>query len=95
MATTPRRPVNPPDAAEALFKPAKKTPAAAVERRTVPVAAGTVSIRIDGDVLAFFRKTALAGRTASTRRFAGQWRPRDNPITRLTRLSPQAQRFRA
>jgi uncharacterized protein (DUF4415 family) len=35
MATTPRRPVNPPDAAEALFKPAKKTPAAAVERRTV------------------------------------------------------------
>jgi uncharacterized protein (DUF4415 family) len=56
MATTPRRPVNPMDAAEALFKPAKKTPAAAAERRAVPVATETVSVRIDGDVLAFFQE---------------------------------------
>ncbi|MBB3313346.1 uncharacterized protein (DUF4415 family) [Rhizobium sp. BK196] len=56
MATTPRRPVNPLDAAEALFKPTKKTAAAAVERRPVPVATETVSIRIDGDVLAFFQE---------------------------------------
>ncbi len=56
MATTPRRPVNPLDAAEALFKPAKKTPAAVVERRAIPVATETVSIKIDGDVLAFFQE---------------------------------------
>lgn len=56
MATTPRRPVNPLDAAEALFKPAKKTPAPAVERRTIPVVTETVSIKIDGDVLAFFQE---------------------------------------
>ncbi|MBW9054551.1 BrnA antitoxin family protein [Rhizobium mesosinicum] len=56
MATTLRRPVNPLDAAEALFKPVKKTLADAVERRKVPVATETVSIRIDGDVLAFFQE---------------------------------------
>jgi uncharacterized protein (DUF4415 family) len=44
------------DAAEALFKPAKKTPAAAAERRTVPVATATISVRIDGDVLAFIQE---------------------------------------
>jgi uncharacterized protein (DUF4415 family) len=56
MATTPRRPVNPLDAAEALFKPAKKTTPAPVERRAVPKATETVSIKIDGDVLAFFQE---------------------------------------
>lgn len=55
MATTPRRPVNPLEAAEALFKPTKKAPAPAVERPAVPKATETVSIKIDGDVLAFFQ----------------------------------------
>ncbi len=55
MATTPRRPVNPLDAAEALFT-AKKTTAPPVERRAIPVATETVSIKIDGDVLAFFQE---------------------------------------
>ncbi|MBB3562837.1 uncharacterized protein (DUF4415 family) [Rhizobium sp. BK512] len=56
MATNPRKPVNPLDAAEALFKPAKKTTAPPVERPAIPVATETVSIKIDGDVLAFFQE---------------------------------------
>lgn len=56
MATTPRRPVNPLDAAEALFKPAKKAPAAATERPAIPRATETISLKIDGDVLAFFQE---------------------------------------
>ena len=56
MATTPRRPVNAMDAAEALFKPAKKQPAAAVERPAIPNAKEMVSIKIDSDVLAFFQE---------------------------------------
>jgi uncharacterized protein (DUF4415 family) len=55
MAQTPRRPVNPMDAAEALFKPAKKVAAAAVERPAVPNTKEMVSIRIDSDVLAHFQ----------------------------------------
>ncbi|WP_283192617.1 BrnA antitoxin family protein [Rhizobium sp. AN80A] len=56
MATTPRRPVNAIDAAEALFKPAKKQPAPAVERPAIPNAKEMVSIKIDSDVLAFFQE---------------------------------------
>lgn len=56
MASTPRRPVNPMDAAEALFKPAAKKPAAAIERPPVPNSREMVSLRIDGDVLAFFQE---------------------------------------
>ncbi|MBP1851381.1 BrnA antitoxin family protein [Rhizobium halophytocola] len=56
MATTPRRPVNPMDAANALFKPKAKTAAPAVERPAVPSSRELVSIRIDSDVLAFFQE---------------------------------------
>lgn len=55
MATTPRRPANPKDAAEALFKPAKKAPAPAVERPAIPSARELVSLKIDSDVLAHFQ----------------------------------------
>jgi uncharacterized protein (DUF4415 family) len=44
------------EAAEALFKPAKKPTAAAVERRAVPEARELVSIKIDSGVLEFFQK---------------------------------------
>jgi uncharacterized protein (DUF4415 family) len=48
--------VNPLDAAEALFKPAKKTVAApAVERPAVPGVKEMVSIKLDSDVLAHFQ----------------------------------------
>jgi uncharacterized protein (DUF4415 family) len=56
MTRTPRRPVNPLDAAEALFKPAKKvTPAPAVERRVLPNVKEPVSLKLDSDVLAYFQ----------------------------------------
>jgi uncharacterized protein (DUF4415 family) len=55
MATTPRRPSNPKDAAEALFKPAKKTPAPAVERPLIPNTKALVSLKIDSDVLEHFQ----------------------------------------
>lgn len=55
MATTPRRPTNPKDAAEALFKPAKKVAAAAVERPAIPNTKELVSLKLDSDVLAFFQ----------------------------------------
>lgn len=55
MATTPRRPVSAMDAAEALFKPAKKTIAPAIERPAVPNTREMVSIRLDSDVLAHFQ----------------------------------------
>ncbi|PWI49874.1 hypothetical protein B5K03_33915 [Rhizobium phaseoli] len=51
-----RRPENPLDAAEALFKPAKKAAPPAPERPSVPTGRETVSIRIDADVLAFFQE---------------------------------------
>lgn len=51
-----RRPQNPLDAAEALFKPAKKAASPAPERPAVPAGRETVSIRIDADVLAFFQE---------------------------------------
>ena len=43
------------DAAEALFKPAKKVAAPAVERPAIPNSKEMVSIRLDSDVLAFFQ----------------------------------------
>ena len=55
MATTPRRPTNPKDAAEALFKPAKKIAAPAVERAAIPNTRELVSLKIDSDVLAHFQ----------------------------------------
>lgn len=55
MATTPRRPANPKDAAEALFKPAKKPTMPAVERPAIPNAKELVSLKIDSDVLAHFQ----------------------------------------
>lgn len=55
MANPPRRHVNPLDAAEALFKPAKKTAAPAIERPVLPNAKELVSLKIDSDVLAFFQ----------------------------------------
>jgi uncharacterized protein (DUF4415 family) len=59
MNRTPRRPTNPLDAAEALFKPVTKAKAPAApmtERKAVPSTREPVSIRIDTDVLAFFQE---------------------------------------
>jgi uncharacterized protein (DUF4415 family) len=57
MANPPRRPVSAMDAAEALFKPAKKVTAApAVERPALPNTRELVSIKIDSDVLAHFQQ---------------------------------------
>ncbi|MFF0922507.1 BrnA antitoxin family protein [Rhizobium leguminosarum] len=56
MANTPRKPVNPMDAAEALFKPAKKKPEQAVERPALPNIKELVSLKIDSDVLALFQE---------------------------------------
>jgi uncharacterized protein (DUF4415 family) len=44
------------DAAEALFKPAKKAAAPAVERPALPNTKELVSLKIDSDVLAFFQE---------------------------------------
>jgi uncharacterized protein (DUF4415 family) len=45
------------DAAEALFKPAKKAAAApAVERPALPNTRELVSLKIDSDVLAYFQE---------------------------------------
>ncbi|RCS21808.1 hypothetical protein DUT91_21765 [Phyllobacterium salinisoli] len=56
MMKSPRRPLNPMDAAEALFKPVKKAAAPAVERPVIPKGKEIVSIRLDNDVLAFFQE---------------------------------------
>jgi uncharacterized protein (DUF4415 family) len=57
MANPPRRPVSAMDAAEALFKPAKKVTAApAVERPALPNTKELVSIKIDSDILAHFQQ---------------------------------------
>ena len=55
MATTPRRPANPKDTAEALFSPRKKEAAPAIERPAIPNTKEMVSLRIDSDVLAHFQ----------------------------------------
>jgi uncharacterized protein (DUF4415 family) len=52
---TPRRPGNPLEAAEALFKPAKKPPAPAVERAAAPNVKELVSLKLDSEVLAYFQ----------------------------------------
>jgi uncharacterized protein (DUF4415 family) len=44
------------DAAEALFKPAKKKAEQAVERPALPNVKELVSLKIDSDVLAFFQE---------------------------------------
>ncbi|MBO0131837.1 BrnA antitoxin family protein [Agrobacterium burrii] len=59
MATKPRRPSNPKDAAEALFKPAKKVVAPVVERPAIPNTRELVSLKIDSDVLAHFQADGL------------------------------------
>ena len=56
MAMTPRRPVNPKDAAEALFRPAPKLVAPAIERRAPPEVKEMVSIKLDSAVLEHFQK---------------------------------------
>ena len=55
MATTPRRPANPMDAAEALFKPTKKPAAAPVEKRALPEVKELVSIKLDSAVIEYFQ----------------------------------------
>lgn len=56
MMKTPRRPVNPMDAAEALFKPAKKVAAAAPVQPAIPNKKEMVSIRLDSDIVLFFQE---------------------------------------
>ncbi|MBA8881602.1 BrnA antitoxin family protein [Phyllobacterium myrsinacearum] len=57
MAHSPRRPVNPMDAAEALFKPVAKAPAPSVRQApVVPQGKELVSIRIDRAVLEHFQQ---------------------------------------
>jgi uncharacterized protein (DUF4415 family) len=56
MANPPRRPVNPADAAEALFKPAKRPVEAATERKALPNVKELVSLKIDSAVLEHFQK---------------------------------------
>ena len=57
MANPPRRPVNPKEAAEALFRPVKKPPAAAIEvRAAVPGGRQMVTLKIDSGVLEHFQK---------------------------------------
>jgi uncharacterized protein (DUF4415 family) len=51
-----RRPANPLDAAEALFKPQKKVTAPAIERPVLPNTKELVSLRIDSDILAYFQE---------------------------------------
>lgn len=52
---TPRRPGNPLEAAEALFKPVKKAPAPMVERGPLPNVKELVSLKLDSEVLAYFQ----------------------------------------
>ncbi|MBW9091072.1 BrnA antitoxin family protein [Rhizobium wenxiniae] len=56
MASTPRRPANPMDAAEALFKPAKKAATAPVEKRALPEVKELVSIKLDSAVIEYFQE---------------------------------------
>ncbi|APO71044.1 BrnA antitoxin family protein [Rhizobium mongolense] len=56
MANPPRRPLNPMDAAEALFKPARKAAAPAIDRPALPKTKELVSLKIDSDVLAYFQE---------------------------------------
>ena len=57
MATPPRRPTNPMEAAEAAFKPVKKPAAAPIrEPSAAPNVRELVSIRIDRGVLDHFQE---------------------------------------
>lgn len=56
MANPPRRPLNPMDAAEALFKPARKAAAPAIDRPALPKTKELVSLKIDSDVLVYFQE---------------------------------------
>nr|WP_204330352.1 BrnA antitoxin family protein [Rhizobium phaseoli] len=57
VTKSPRRPANPLDAAEALFKPAKKTAAApAIDRPALPTVKEQVSLKLDSDVLVYFQQ---------------------------------------
>lgn len=51
----PRRPTNPLDAAEAIFKPAKKPATPVVERPAVPNTKELVSLKLDSEVIAYFQ----------------------------------------
>ena len=51
----PRRPTNPLDAAEAIFKPAKKPAAPTVERPTIPNTRELVSLKLDSEIIAYFQ----------------------------------------
>jgi uncharacterized protein (DUF4415 family) len=52
---TPRRPANPHEAAEALFKPVKRSATPAVERPALPNAKELVTLKLDSEVLAHFQ----------------------------------------
>jgi uncharacterized protein (DUF4415 family) len=56
MANTPRRPVNPLDAAEALFKQMKKPAAAPTEARALPGRKELVTIKLDSVIIEYFQK---------------------------------------
>lgn len=56
MATARRRPLNPLDAAEALFKPVKRPVAAVNEKPAIPNAKELVSLKIDRTILEYFQK---------------------------------------
>lgn len=77
MTKTPRRPLNAMDAAEALFKPAKKVAVPAVERPAIPNNREMVSIRIDSDILAFFQEDGPG------------WQERINDALRITMKAGQ------
>lgn len=55
MAQKPRRPLDPRDAAEALFSAPKKAAPPAVERRAIPKTKELVSLKIDSDILEYFQ----------------------------------------
>ena len=56
MASPPRRPTNPMEAAEAAFKPIKKPAPPIREASTAPNVRELVSIRIDRAVLDYFQE---------------------------------------
>lgn len=51
MAQKPRRPLDPRDAAQALFAAPRKAAAPAVEKRAIPTTKELASLKIDSDVL--------------------------------------------
>lgn len=55
MAPKPRRPLDPKDAAEALFAAPRKAAAPVIKRSAIPTTKEMVSLKIDSDVLAYFQ----------------------------------------